>query len=407
MMRVFLCLCLLVCAISSCRGGEPGDFDRAFRKDDDVFVPSGGKKKEALDAELVPSGNQYTQGKSITPETPMKAEPDSGSEKELDVIQPPTIPNNAVQPQPSTQASMSPSQLDRLATLLDDEWLLAAIGTLLLAVLILSLALWIRSRTKRLPAPTAPFVFSAKGTRTAFFGDIHGNAPALRAVIEDMAKQSIDRMVCLGDLVGYGAEPDECVDLVRRLRCPTILGNHDHFMMSSDDIEKMNPVAAMSVEWTRNTLRPDNFEFIKRLGLTYAAGNVTAVHAGLAHPEKWGYILKEDAAGAAMALQKTQLCVIGHSHVPALYRMIDGEVRSLTVEPFFRVKLHPDSIYLANAGSVGQPRDRQSKSCWLLHDAKTNEIEFRFVAYDVRAAQERIRASGLPEKNAARLESGT
>ena len=239
----------------------------------------------------------------------------------------------------------------------------------------------------------------------AILGDIHANIDALDVVLEDARRQGATHFASVGDVVGYNAAPAECIRVVRdELGCPTVRGNHDHYVSYADtNLSDFHPMAAGVVEWTRSQLSPADKEWLRGLPLSRPLMGFTLVHSTLDMPDRWGYVFDNQQAQANFNYQSTQICFHGHTHVPIIYTMEGGTVvhyepRDFTIELGQRLFI--------NVGSVGQPRDGDPRASYVLFDMAARQIRFRRLEYDVAAAQARIRAVGLPERLAARLEVG-
>lgn len=238
--------------------------------------------------------------------------------------------------------------------------------------------------------------------RFAIFGDIHANLHALEAVLADARQHNCTHFVCMGDIVGYNAFPSQCLDLVRSLECPVVKGNHDEQASMVGDQEGFNPLAEEAMNWTRNQLSAQDKEWLRALRLQRQVRDFTIVHATLDTPHKWGYIFNQLDAAASFNYQMTSLCFIGHTHTPKAY-IRDGSVRTL---PFETVTLIPGKKFLVNVGSVGQPRDGDWRSAYVVFDTGSGEITLRRLEYDIEAAQKAILDAGLPKKLADRLSVG-
>ena len=189
--------------------------------------------------------------------------------------------------------------------------------------------------------------------RFAIFGDIHANLHALQAVLEDSRQQKCTHYVCMGDIVGYNAFPQQCVELIRNLDCPVVKGNHDEQASMRGEQDGFNALAEEAINWTREQLSEKDKEWLRSLRMQRQVRDFTIVHATLDTPYKWGYIFNQLDAAASFTYQMTALCFIGHTHSPKAY-VRDGNVRAI---PFDAVDLTPSRKYLFNVGSVGQPRD--------------------------------------------------
>ncbi len=236
----------------------------------------------------------------------------------------------------------------------------------------------------------------------AILGDIHANLDALNAVIEDARGRGATDFVCVGDVVGYNACPSECIQVIRDLGCVTVRGNHDHYCSHEESLDDFQPLAASVIAWTRRHLTEDDGKWLRDLPFQKACGGFTLVHSTLDMPERWGYVFDTLAAEANFSYQMTALCFHGHTHVPMIYEKQRDVIR---VEPC-KIKVAFGQKFFVNVGSVGQPRDGDPRSAYVLFTAKTKELEFVRVAYDVEAAMEKNRSAGLPERLALRLAQG-
>jgi predicted phosphodiesterase len=236
----------------------------------------------------------------------------------------------------------------------------------------------------------------------AIIADIHGNLDAFQVVLEDIRAQNASHIVCLGDVVGYNAQPKECLDIIRQMNIPCVKGNHDEYCSTDNHLEGFNPHAAEAVHWTRNQLTEDDKHWLRDLKYTRMAANFTMVHATLDAPDRWGYVFDKLAAAASFPYQNTQMCFFGHTHVPVAF-MRDTVVRGGTYSKF---KVDPSKKYFINVGAVGQPRDNNPKAAYVLYDMDLQTIEIRRLEYDIASAQKKILDAGLPERLAERLAYG-
>ena len=236
----------------------------------------------------------------------------------------------------------------------------------------------------------------------AIIADIHANLDAFQVVLEDCKKQQVTHYACLGDVVGYNANPKECLDIVRAMNMPCVKGNHDEYCSSEEHLEGFNPAAAEAVNWTRKQLTEDDRQWLRDLKYTRMVTNFTIVHATLDGPQRWGYVFDKLAAAASFTYQNTAVCFFGHTHVPVAF-MKDSMVRGGTYSKF---KLEQGKKYFVNVGAVGQPRDNNPKAAYVIYDTLEATIELRRLDYDIAAAQKKILAAGLPERLAERLAYG-
>jgi predicted phosphodiesterase len=238
--------------------------------------------------------------------------------------------------------------------------------------------------------------------RYGIIADIHGNLEALQVVLEDIKQQRCTHVVCLGDVVGYGANPKECLDIIRGMNIPVVKGNHDEYIGSAENPEGFNDAAAEAVAWSRNQLTEDDRKWLRDLKYFRLVANFSIVHATLDAPQRWGYVFEKLEAAASFTYQNTQVCFFGHTHVPVAF-IRDTGVRGGTYSKF---RVESGKKYFVNVGSVGQPRDGDPRSSYVIYDLSQQTIEIRRLDYDIPTAQRKIRAAGLPERLAERLASG-
>lgn len=237
----------------------------------------------------------------------------------------------------------------------------------------------------------------------AIISDIHGNLQALQAVIEDIESQGFEEIICLGDVVGYGAQPAECIELLRSKNILTILrGNHDAYAGSEVDPLNVSPETLEGIRWTRSRLSPEHRTWLGALPLAWQGSDCEAVHASLPRPEEWGYVVDVSQAAQHFVHQRQRICFIGHSHQPKMF--VEGEDRALDITSLESIR--PGRKQVINVGSVGQPRDKEPKACYLIYRRERQDVWWRRVDYDVEAAQAAIVAAGLPAKFAQRLAVG-
>jgi diadenosine tetraphosphatase ApaH/serine/threonine PP2A family protein phosphatase len=239
--------------------------------------------------------------------------------------------------------------------------------------------------------------------RYAVVSDIHGNLEALDAVLADLTGRA-DGLLCLGDIVGYGADPCPCVDRLAARAEVITAGNHEHAVTGLLDLDWFNPYARAAAEWTRERLDDDQRSYLAALPLVAEVGDATLVHASPDHPEAWEYLTSAADGFQAFAAFRTRLCFVGHSHLPGVWSLgsTGPEWRPGATE----VRLAPGRRYLVNVGSVGQPRDRDPRAAYALWDAERGAIAIRRVAYDLDQARRKIVAGGLPRYLADRLAWG-
>ncbi len=239
--------------------------------------------------------------------------------------------------------------------------------------------------------------------RVGIFSDIHGNVQALQSVLEELQSEQVDFMLCCGDVVGYGGNPNDCVELLRERQIPTIAGNHDYAALNLVDITYFNDIAREAILWTRQELSPDNIAFLKELPLSIEMDDMLFVHASPNNPESWNYIITMGQARTGFQHFSQRVCFIGHSHTPFIVENNEG---NLTCPDSPRAQCRENCRYLVNVGSVGQPRDRNPAACYAIYDRETHVIEIRRASYDMSGAQESILSQGLPPELAERLAYG-
>jgi len=239
--------------------------------------------------------------------------------------------------------------------------------------------------------------------KTALLSDVHANLEALQAVLQVAQKRGVDRMLCLGDVVGYGASPNECLQIIRE-RCPMVLlGNHDSASSGGGELARFNPNAKAAALWTAKVLTPENRYYLRGLPLTRHVEPYFYVHASPAAPRDWEYIFDRFDAEPQFQFFTEHACFIGHTHQPAIFERSASGCVSL---PPTQHRFDPAHRYIVNVGSVGQPRDRDPRACFVILSEPEGTIEFVRVPYDIEASQEKIRAANLPPVLAARLSAG-
>jgi diadenosine tetraphosphatase ApaH/serine/threonine PP2A family protein phosphatase len=241
--------------------------------------------------------------------------------------------------------------------------------------------------------------------RLAFFADIHANRQAFGACLEAARANGAERFICLGDYVGYGADPEWTVETVMGLveqGALAVRGNHDTAISSS--AESMNAEAQAAIEWTRSRLSAPERKFLSELPLTRDEDDRLYVHSDASQPAKWHYVRSTADAGRSLIATDAHITFCGHIHRPALYSMsVTGKMTSFIPISGIKVQLLPGRRWLAVIGSVGQPRDGDPAACFAMFDTASREITYCRAPYDVDAAAARIRDNGLPSLLADRL----
>ena len=237
----------------------------------------------------------------------------------------------------------------------------------------------------------------------AILSDIHSNLEAFQVVLEHVKQQKCTHYVCLGDVVGYGPNPRECLKITRELDCPIVMGNHDEYCATDLDLTGFNPMAADAIRWTRGQLTEEEKTWLRDLKYVRTVESFTIVHATLDLPEKWAYVFDKLAAAASFNYQHTAVCFNGHTHVPvAFVRTPTGIQGGL----YSKIKVEVGRKYFINVGSIGQPRDRNPKAAYVTFDLINNLIELHRLDYDIATTQKKIHKAGLPASLADRLAVG-
>jgi predicted phosphodiesterase len=228
--------------------------------------------------------------------------------------------------------------------------------------------------------------------RIAIISDIHANREALEAVSETVRRQNADSIVCLGDIVGYGASPNECIEIVRSLTPHILLGNHDEAAIDLTRAEYFNPYARIAAEWTHDELTEEHRSFIHGLPYTLKLEGLLFVHSSPHDPAEWNYIITDADAEENFPAFDEPVCFVGHSHLPGIFSsdMRDGPVER-------------GNKFIVNVGSVGQPRDNDPRSSFGIFDTNLWEYQNLRVEYDVEKSATKIRKAGLPKPLADRL----
>jgi predicted phosphodiesterase len=253
--------------------------------------------------------------------------------------------------------------------------------------------------------------------RLAILSDIHANLPALEAVLADVERAEVGELWCLGDVVGYGAQPDECISLVAERCAVCLVGNHDLAVLGELDISSFSPAAAAAVRWTQQVAKPETLDFLRDLHPADEGRDVALYHASPRDPV-WEYVLWPDQAAECIAIQAARVSLIGHSHVALFFVMgedrrpigtqsveLDEAARGAQAGAGTRLDLS-EGRWLVNPGSVGQPRDGDPRAAWLELDTDAWEATYHRVEYEIDRAASAIEATDLPEHLARRLYVG-
>jgi predicted phosphodiesterase len=233
--------------------------------------------------------------------------------------------------------------------------------------------------------------------RIAVISDIHSNLPALEKALSIIKEQSVDTIYCLGDIVGYGSQPNECIDLIREKASLCVLGNHDSAVINSSEIQYLPPEGRIAAEWTLKILTQENRIFLSQLRYKCVSDIATLVHASPKNPENWTYVMDLDEANRQFQYFSTRFCFIGHSHIP----FVCGEdLRTMQLTKGSTMR------FLMNVGSIGQPRDGNPMLSFGILDTDAWSFEIIRAEYDISQAARSIIDAGLPSILAERLFKG-
>ncbi len=244
-------------------------------------------------------------------------------------------------------------------------------------------------------------------TRVAIISDIHSNIDAFKTVLEHIDKVGVDMTICLGDIVGYGPCPNECLQLVHDREIPCVMGNHDEYvtLLMDPRVEKLRPEIRQAVEWTQGQISMSDLKWLSKLPMRMDADVFEILHASYS-PVRWAYCMDEDTFATNFKHQTSMLAFCGHSHAPLIaFDVPDAEkplvdyIRGLS----HKMTLPKDQKIMVNVGSVGQPRDHDPRSCVVFYEVEARQIWLDRVPYDTKVAKQRFEAAGLPQKFADRI----
>lgn len=243
--------------------------------------------------------------------------------------------------------------------------------------------------------------------RCAIISDIHSNLTAFQAVLQDIqARGGFERIWCLGDIVGYGPDPSECIKLLRQYNHTCVAGNHDWGAIGKIDINDFNPEAAAACRWTGQQLDKEDVDYLANLPLIASEGDFTMAHGSPREPI-WEYLVSTHIARFSFDYFQTRFCLVGHSHVPLVFELVapDGECLVHEFPEDFPLTFDGNRLII-NPGGVGQPRDGDPRASYAIYDSDRNVIKHHRVSYDISSTQQRMREKRLPNGLAARLSHG-
>lgn len=242
--------------------------------------------------------------------------------------------------------------------------------------------------------------------RYGILGDIHSNLSALENVLTCLSKEHVDHIISVGDVVGYGAAPRECIALVREVGATVVMGNHDAACIERLDMLYFNPYARAAVYWTRDAIEEEDRTWLQSLPMVQHLEHCSVAHGTLFQPEQFDYIQSPRDADPSLDVMTLPVCFVGHTHVPVtLMRMPDDPTRTAyTVDT--EVDVEEASRALVNVGSIGQPRDEDPRAAYAVYDSVEGRVWIKRVEYDIDREAKRIRDAGLPPMLADRLYLG-
>lgn len=240
--------------------------------------------------------------------------------------------------------------------------------------------------------------------RIGIFSDVHGNIEALEVVLQALQYENIDCTVCLGDLVGYGPNPNQCVEKVMQTVDHVIAGNHDYAAVDQVSTDYFNEYARSAIKWTHHVLTSESHHFLSQLSLVCVEEDITFVHATPEAPEEWRYIFTNDHARRSFEAMKTSICFVGHSHTPVAF--VQDEKGDVLIDDATDISIEEGKKYIINEGSVGQPRDGDPRACYGVLDTDAKRFRLKRLPYPVDQVQEKMWKEHLPSYLIHRLSVG-
>ncbi len=237
------------------------------------------------------------------------------------------------------------------------------------------------------------------------FSDVHSNYDAFLEVLKIYEKEKVKKFICAGDIIGYGAEPDRCIEKVKEIKALCVMGNHEYAIKNFKTAELFNDTAYLAIKWHADNMSYLSKNFINNLDFNITEDIFSVFHGSAFEPEKFHYVLSTENYLENLNYFNTKVLIIGHTHMPDVFYFNENKKNygRITGDKFF---LEKDLKYIINAGSVGQPRDNDKRACFLIYDDETNIFYIKRVEYDIENSMKKILNAGLPEVLAYRLLSG-
>lgn len=233
--------------------------------------------------------------------------------------------------------------------------------------------------------------------------DIHSNIQALDAVVRSIPKEKDVCIICAGDIIGYGANPVECINVTRENNIKSVLGNHDAALVGKMDISRLVPHAIEALNWTSGQIKKQDVDYLDQLPFVLSENKFQVVHGALDAPEGFVYLTSSREASRTFEVLKKGICFIGHTHRPGAYMEMNGKIYQFSQK---EIILDDSANYIINVGSVGQPRDYDNRASYCVYYPTRGIVEFRRVKYDIKSARSAIIKAGLPESLGERLLTG-
>ncbi|MBN3040873.1 MAG: metallophosphoesterase family protein [Candidatus Omnitrophica bacterium] len=239
--------------------------------------------------------------------------------------------------------------------------------------------------------------------RYGIFSDVHSNLEAFKVVSDYLKRSKLDRLIFIGDIIGYGPRPAECISLLRDINPVLVTGNHEWGILDKLALSYFNPDARASLVWTRKQITSADIKYLSSFSLSYENEELICVHGSLSKPDKFYYIASMHEAELSFSLMQHQICFVGHSHRAGIYSLSDGFVVSLNQR---QIDIEPEKKYIVNVGSVGQPRDMNNRASVCVYDSSAKTLRIDRLEYNLQATASEILKLNLPSALANRLYEG-